>query len=66
MLYSLFFHTGCLEEIPNGKQEQRREPREVPGGTKEAAKEEPRQQKPFKVWRQGDAGEPYAEFLPRG
>lgn len=65
-IYSLILHTGCLEEIPDGTQEQRGEPGKVPGGTKEAAKEEPRQQKPFEVWRQGDAGELPNEFHLRG
>lgn len=50
--------SGCTEKIPDGAQEQRGEFGEVPGRAEETAQEEPRQQTPLKVWRQGDAGQP--------
>lgn len=50
-------HVGCPEEIPVGTQEQRGKSGEVPGRTEEAAQEEPGQQEPLQVRREGDAGE---------
>lgn len=49
--------TGCLKEVPNGAQEQRGEFGEVPGRAEEVAAEEPGQQAPVQVRRQGDEGE---------
>lgn len=54
--------TGCLEEVPGGTQEQRGESGEMPRWAKEAAQEEPGQQEPVQVWREGDAGEPPLGF----
>lgn len=53
----LLTHVGRPEEIPDGTQEQRGESGEVPGRTEEAAQEEPGQQEPLQVRREGDAGE---------
>lgn len=50
--------SGCTEKVPDGAQEQRGEFGEVPGRAEETAQEEPRQQTPLEVWRQGDAGQP--------
>lgn len=49
--------SGCSEEVPDGAQEQRGESGEVPGRAEEAASEEPGQQTPIQIWRQGDAGQ---------
>lgn len=49
--------SGCAEEVPDGAQEQRREFGEVPGRAEETAPEEPGQQAPLQIWRQGDAGQ---------
>ena len=54
---------GCPEEIPDGAQEQRGESGEVPGRAEEAAQEEPGQQEPLQVWREGDAGESLARVF---
>lgn len=48
--------SGCAEEVPDGAQEQRGEFGEVPGRAEETAPEEPGQQAPLQIWRQGDAG----------
>lgn len=49
--------SGCAEEVPDGAQEQRGEFGEVSGGAEETAPEEPGQQAPLQIWRQGDAGQ---------
>jgi len=54
---SVLSPTGGAEEVPDGAQEQRGESGEVPSGAQEAAQEEPGQQAPLKVWRQGNAGQ---------
>lgn len=48
--------SGCSEEVPDGAQEQRGKFGEVPGRAEETAPEEPGQQAPLQIWRQGDAG----------
>lgn len=49
--------SGCAEEVPDGAQEQRGEFGEVSGGAEETAPEEPGQQAPLQIRRQGDAGQ---------
>lgn len=56
-------HAGCPQEVPGGAQEQRGESGEVPGRAEEAAQEEPGQQEPVQVRREGDAGESFFFFF---